>query len=156
MDYMPVEKRPVPGVHGANRLASNSLLEGIVFGQRIVDKAGRNHVSTKNKAEEIIRSYDPALLYRPERQRIDSDKARRMLQDIMWENVGIIRDEKGLMIANNQVEEIYIQLAVGDSWLNYYETINMLTVARIIIQAALWRRESRGAHYGRIILSEMT
>jgi L-aspartate oxidase len=135
------------GVHGANRLASNSLLEGIVFGQRIVDKAGEIMYRRRIKPEEIIRSYDPALLYRPERQRIDSDKARRMLQDIMWENVGIIRDEKGLMIANNQVEEIYIQLAVGDSWLNYYETINMLTVARIIIQAALWRRESRGAHY---------
>lgn len=135
------------GVHGANRLASNSLLEGIVFGQRIVDKAGEIMYRRRIKPEEIIEAYDPALVYRPERQMIDSRDARSMLQDIMWENVGIIRDKKGLIAANNKVEEIYTHLAVGDSCLDYYETVNMLIVARVIIQAALWRRESRGAHY---------
>ncbi len=65
----------------------------------------------------------------------------------MWDKVGIIRNEDRLKKANQQVEYLYNHLARGDDPLAYYEVINMLTVARIIIQAALWRKESRGGHY---------
>ena len=65
----------------------------------------------------------------------------------MWQQVGIIRNETDLKQANREIEHLYNHLATGDNLLDYYEVINMLTVARIIIQAALWRTESRGAHY---------
>lgn len=135
------------GVHGANRLASNSLLEGIVFGQRIVDKVEEIMYRRRFKTEEIFANYDSAWVYQPLTEKIEPMVARQRLQDIMWDKVGIIRDEKGLKQANLLVEEIYNNLAVGSSGLDYYETINMLIVARVIIQAALWRKESRGAHW---------
>jgi L-aspartate oxidase len=135
------------GVHGANRLASNSLLEGIVFGQRIVDKVEEILYRRSITIEEIFKQYDPGLVYQPSGGTIEPQQARKELQDIMWQRVGIIRDEAGLKEANTMVEEIYNGLAVGSSPLDYYEVVNMLTVARVIIQAALWRKESRGAHW---------
>ena len=65
----------------------------------------------------------------------------------MWDNVGIIRNEDTLKQANQQVEYLYNNLARDNNPLAYYEVMNMLTVARIIIQAALWRQESRGGHF---------
>jgi L-aspartate oxidase len=135
------------GVHGANRLASNSLLEGIVFGQRIVDKVEEIMYRRSIKSEEIFKQYEPDLVYQPSGGTIEPQQAKKDLQDIMWQRVGIIRDEAGLKEANAMVEEIYNGLAVGSSPLDYYEVVNMLTVARVIIQAALWRKESRGAHW---------
>lgn len=135
------------GVHGANRLASNSLLEGIVFGQRIVDKVEEIMYRRSIKTEEIFKQYDPDLVYQASRGKIEPQEAKKQLQDIMWQRVGIIRDEASLKEANAMVEEIYNGLAMGSSPLDYYEAINMLTVARVIIQAALWRKESRGAHW---------
>jgi len=135
------------GVHGANRLASNSLLEGIVFGQRIVDKVEEIMYRRQIKTEEIFANYDPAWVYKPFIEKIEPADARKRLQDIMWNYVGIIRNEKGLKKANLMVEEIYKELSPGSSTLEYYEVINMLTAARIVIQAALWRKESRGAHW---------
>ncbi len=135
------------GVHGANRLASNSLLEGIVFGQRIVDKVEEILYRRRIKTEEIFANYDPAWVYQPLIEKIEPSDACQKLKDIMWDQVGIIRNEKGLKEANLRVEEIYNHLAPGSSVLEYYEAVNMLTVARIIIQAALWRKESRGAHW---------
>jgi L-aspartate oxidase len=135
------------GVHGANRLASNSLLEGIVFGQRIVDKVEEIMYRRRIKTEEIFAQYDPSLVYRPQKEIIEPLAARQQLKDIMWNQVGIIRNEQSLKQAHAMVEDIYNQLATGNSRLDYYEAVNMLIAARIIIQAALWRRESRGAHW---------
>lgn len=135
------------GVHGANRLASNSLLEGIVFGQRIVDRAEEIMYRRPIPGSEIFREFDRNWVFSPQRGGIDPFEAKNRLQVIMWENVGIIRNEEGLKKANREVEEIYTAIARGDDLFAYYEIINMLTVARIIIQAALWRRESRGGHF---------
>lgn len=135
------------GVHGANRLASNSLLEGIVFGQRIVNNAEeilyRRHLNSR----EIIRSYDNTWVYKPAVSNLEPYAAKRKLQNIMWENVGIIRDEAQLKKASAEIWEIYNNVAKGEDLLAYYEIINMLTVANIVVQAALWRKESRGGHF---------
>mgnify|MGYP000906028839 CR=1 FL=1 len=135
------------GVHGANRLASNSLLEGIVFGQRIVDKVEEVLYRRTIKVEEIFRHFDPGGLFVPGEEKLAPGECKPVLQEIMWDKVGIIRNEDRLKKANQQVEYLYNHLARGDDPLAYYEVINMLTVARIIIQAALWRKESRGGHY---------
>ncbi len=135
------------GVHGANRLASNSLLEGIVFGNRIVDRLQEMLYRRPVSIEEVVRQFDPGWVYGSAREEIIPAEAKALLQEIMWENVGIIRSEAGLKQANAEVERIYSCLAAGDDRLAYYEIINMLTVAHIIIQAALWRKESRGGHF---------
>lgn len=135
------------GVHGANRLASNSLLEGIVFGQRIVNRLEEMLYRRPVKLEEVISGFDPGRVYSAGREEIMPNEAKALLQDMMWENVGIIRNETGLKLANQEVERIFSNIARGPDQLAYYEIINMLTVAHIIIQAALWRKESRGGHF---------
>ncbi|MGE5389746.1 MAG: L-aspartate oxidase, partial [Deltaproteobacteria bacterium] len=135
------------GVHGANRLASNSLLEGIVFGNRIVDRLEEMLYRRPVRREEIMGLFDPGWVYGSLREEIMPADAKAQLQEIMWENVGIIRNENGLKQANAEVERIYSSVARGDDQLAYYEIINMLTVAHIVIQAALWRKESRGGHF---------
>ena len=135
------------GVHGANRLASNSLLEGIVFGQRIVDKVEDILYRRTVKVDEIFRDFDHSWVYVPTDEKLDPKEVKPALQEIMWDYVGIIRNEDSLKKANQQVEFLYNNLARGDDPLAYYEVINMLTMARIIIQAARWRQESRGGHF---------
>lgn len=135
------------GVHGANRLASNSLLEGIVFGQRIVDNAEEIMYRRQIHIGEITEGCREDLVFRPSRRGIEPYKARKILQDVMWEKVGIIRNEKGLKEAHRRVDELYRSLTRGDNIIEYYEVINMLTVAHIVILASLWRKESRGGHY---------
>jgi len=135
------------GVHGANRLASNSLLEGIVFGKRIVDRLEEMLYRRPIKIEEVTNVFDPGWVYAAAREEIMPAEAKAMLQEIMWEQVGIIRNETGLKQANSEVERIYSSLACGDDQLAYYEIVNMLTVAHIVVQAALWRKESRGGHF---------
>lgn len=135
------------GVHGANRLASNSLLEGIVFGQRIIDRVEDILYHRRIQDEEIRQEFDSSWVFHPVDKGLDPVEARRQLRDIMWENVGILRNEEGLIKAHHKVEEIYATLQKGDDVLTYYEAVNMLILARIIIQAALRRKESRGGHF---------
>ena len=106
------------GVHGANRLASNSLLEGVVFGAR-AGKAMREAPSRKQSRE-----------LRPARQITSSSGVR--VPEIAWDYCGIIRDAAGLRRAIKLLEE-------DDS--------NLATVAGLIARCALAREESRGAHF---------
>lgn len=137
------------GVHGANRLASNSLLEGLVFGQRIVE-ASRPMVYRRTVGvEEIMENFRKEDdLFLPEGDK-EPAEVRRELSNIMWEYVGIIRDEEGLKTAAGAINRLGRELGRGQSELEYYQSINMLTVARVMVQAALWRKESRGAHFRR-------
>jgi len=135
------------GVHGANRLASNSLLEGIVFGQRIVDKAEEILYRRRVSLSELCRHFEQSEVFKPQAKGLAPQEVRLQLQETMWENVGILRDEPHLRKAAQVVSELYNQVERGDDVLAYYEVINMLTVARVIIQAALWRTESRGGHF---------
>lgn len=135
------------GVHGANRLASNSLLEGIVFGQRIVDNAEEIMYRRQINIDEIMSSCRDDMVFKPAARGIEPQEAKKLLQEVMWEKVGIIRNEAGLKDAHRRVNELYQNLVKGDNIIEYYEIINMLTVAHIVILAALWRKESRGGHY---------
>lgn len=135
------------GVHGANRLASNSLLEGIVFGQRIIDNIESILYRRRIQVKDLIDNFDHSWTLSPSPQGLDPGGVKGILQGIMWDNVGIIRNEERLKRAHNEVESIYNRLGPGDDPVTYFEVVNMLTTARIIIQAALWRKESRGGHF---------
>jgi L-aspartate oxidase len=121
------------GVHGANRLASNSLLEAVVFGAR----AGRTMTADPAPAPsgELVR---PPLLA----PRFDE----RSLRELTWERCGISRNRNGLESAVNALDGIVWETADVPS-LPVVELRNMVEVAGLIARCALWREESRGAHY---------
>lgn len=133
------------GVHGANRLASNSLLEGLVFGARAgrtaaVDLADSRGLST-NTTDEIMRD-EASAPSREELRRMSTatNAVRKRVRRLMWERVGILRASAHLTRALSEFEQIALApLRPAPR--------NFLTVATIIARAALWREESRGAHY---------
>ena len=132
------------GLHGANRLASNSLLEAMVYGAHAGEGASR-------AAAEVRDCYSALTVDNP---RIESAgeplnlaDIRNSLKSLMWRNAGVRRDAEGLSDAADNL----------DRWCRYvlarqftdpggWELQNMLCVARLIVHAALARQESRGAH----------
>ena len=152
------------GVHGANRLASNSLLEALVFGARVADDLrGRLAALPGTRPDELSRLRLPgAAAAEPagasERSpgapgapgaapaEIDSTaEVRGELRQLMWERVGVARDGGGLTAAVAELERLGSKLPTPDSR-QAAETANLLTVARLVARAALVRLESRGAH----------
>lgn len=134
------------GVHGANRLASNSLLDGLVFGARIVKKI-RSKVEAKRPLwEEILTPKEDLTGMHRSVKQLDGQALRNRIQDLMWETVGILRDEAGLRKATELLmaweRDVWPRCCVED-----LETANMLTVGMVIAQAALDRKESRGGHF---------
>ncbi|MGA2173066.1 MAG: L-aspartate oxidase [Sedimentisphaerales bacterium] len=130
------------GLHGANRLGSNSLLEGLVFG-RI---AGQVPVDKKP-----TRPGQPPIKYQiphSERSRLDTADVRNSLRALMWRNVGITRKAHDLKQAIEQIR--FWQRYVMDKQFDNpqgWELQNMLTVCLLIAQSALARKESRGVHF---------
>jgi L-aspartate oxidase len=124
------------GVHGANRLASNSLLEGLVF----ADRAG-HALADQPVSEEP----PPAAPAGPIQQESDADDRcghiRRQMRETMTANVGIQRTEASLLHAEQEL----VRLS-GDTPAAAWSTHNQLLVATLITQAARRRRESRGGH----------
>ncbi|PMC37181.1 L-aspartate oxidase [Bacillus sp. UMB0899] len=132
------------GVHGANRLASNSLLEGLVFGKRIA-----NYLSTLSNEQPDLRKESNQIKQLKEKPELPTKK---QIQEIMTTYVGILRSKTGLLYAINWFEKyreyISIQIFnVKDFTINEIEIINMLTNGWIIAMSALKRTESRGGHY---------
>lgn len=131
------------GVHGANRLASNSLLEGLVFSDRIVrdlDRYMDKQAETASADFEIPRASGDVT------PNANATDIRRRLQKIMAANVGIVRNEDGLSDAIREIHELSMMLAAPAARLEEYELHNLLTVANHIAKAALIRQESRGSH----------
>ncbi|HEY4129664.1 MAG TPA: L-aspartate oxidase [Gemmatimonadaceae bacterium] len=123
------------GVHGANRLASNSLLEGLVFAERVArDLASNRRITRLPKA---TKWKVPALVDRGAAQ-----VAADAIRDVMWGYAGIARTARGLRTALEQLAEIGEQLPEGAT-----EEVNMLQTAELVVGAALMRKESRGGHY---------
>jgi L-aspartate oxidase len=130
------------GVHGANRLASNSLLEGLVYGAR----AGKSAM----KCTGDITVQDVVQLPGPEpslSHSLDSEEIRIVLRQLMWEKAGIIRCEESLSDALEQIRGWGIILKADFLSRQELELKNMLTIAGLIVEAALLRKGSIGAHY---------
>ena len=142
------------GVHGANRLASNSLLEGLVYGVRIADHLAtplQNSFAT-DITEQAARTYvdlpEGLLLARTADGRTVQE-IRRELQRIMWHYVSLRRDEQGLLTAQQKIRTLRGSIVSTEGPLpqQTLETLNMLHAAELVVIAALQRRESRGSHW---------
>jgi L-aspartate oxidase len=125
------------GVHGANRLASNSLLEGLVFGRRIAATIVER-LAVSGVPGEAVPSTDAAGLV--------DDSIRPQLQRLMSADAGVLRDLKGLDAADRGLAELAETPATScgtDGW----EATNLLTVAAALVAAARAREETRGSHW---------
>ena len=134
------------GVHGANRLASNSLLEGLVFGAR----TGRAALHSKISNEQLTLSKKYERYFSPvpySSLRPDYEEVRHSLRKVMWEKVGIIRSEESLREAQEKLEEWSFILHKPYITRRELELKNMLTVARLMTDSAILRKGSVGAHY---------
>src|SRR5436190_13052501 len=123
------------GVHGANRLASNSLLEGLVFAERVV----RDMIETR-KLTGVPRkkTWDVPVL----RDRGAAQVAADTIRQVMWDHCGSDRSANGLRVGLTKLKEIQSRLPEGAT-----EEANMVQTSRLIADAALLRKESRGGHY---------
>jgi L-aspartate oxidase len=133
------------GLHGANRLGSNSLLEGLVFGKIAGEEAGRSAKAHKAHPRHPSIKYEVAP---SDRSRLDTADVRNSLRSLMWRNVGITRREQPLHEAQEIIGfwQRYVMDKVFDS-AEGWECQNMLTVCLLMAQAALQRQESRGVHF---------
>jgi L-aspartate oxidase len=135
------------GLHGANRLASNSLLEGLVFGHRAAVALAE---SEKKKPWPEVPDWDVGQAASPDEAVVITqnwDELRRL----MWNYVGIVRSTKRLQRAARRIN--LLQEEIGEYYWKYFVTRDLLelrniaTVAQLIVECALSRKESRGLHY---------
>jgi L-aspartate oxidase len=126
------------GVHGANRLASNSLLEGLVFGARAAEKMRGEPELASRPSEQA-----PARIASSVR---DSQELLQQLQQTMWQKAGLLRDAAGLQSAQADIKRIGASLPSNVDRPSL-ELRNLHAVGELIVNSALAREESRGAHY---------
>ena len=136
------------GLHGANRLASNSLLEAVVYSHNTAMKVIRKR--HRNFGEVIIPPWDESGIV-DEQEWVLIRHNLKEIQNIMWDYVGIVRSEKQLTRAGRRLDLIYQEVE------NYYkkakisaelvELRNLSAIAFLIVTSALRRHESRGLHY---------
>ena len=136
------------GLHGANRMASNSLLECLVFAKSVSKDI--NSRKQQNVSDIVIRAWDESRVTEPDEEIVVAhnwDEVRRF----MWDYVGIVRTDKRLQRAKHRVdlllleiEEYYSNFRVNSDLI---ELRNLALVADLIIRSALSRKESRGLHY---------
>jgi L-aspartate oxidase len=130
------------GVHGANRLASNSLLEGLVFGARAAEGMRRESGGLVAAAE------TEAPMAREERPLPPLEEAIQRLQQQMWEHAGLLRDAELLRSVDLSAAMAYADAVPTAEWTRReYEARSLARVAGAIVHCALAREESRGAHY---------
>lgn len=136
------------GLHGANRLASNSLLECVVSAYELADYLSFTNLEIPKKIDETI--LKTIETYSAPLSEVDYNvvSLKSELKNLMWDNVGIIRTEEGLLEAKSKLEVLKNNFNRTRKCFNVeeYEYRNLLTVAELIIDSALARKESRGAH----------
>jgi L-aspartate oxidase len=133
------------GVHGANRLASNSLLEGLVFGAL----AAETMIDEKHTSE--LESQDAAVTPTPAAadgitSEIATERWITELRALMWKCAGLLRDSTGLEQAQRDLDALKRSTPRG-LFRRAIEARNLLVIAELIVTAAMGRKESRGAHY---------
>jgi L-aspartate oxidase len=142
------------GVHGANRLASNSLLEGLVFGARSGQAMMKDAPVTKRHAVGLPGSPAPKPGNAPSANAgaKPADGARKYpaafdkIRDLVWRQIGIMRDGKDLAAAITQLQAIELPTCEKPGRVEY-EVRNLHSLALLIARSALAREESRGSHY---------
>ena len=137
-------------LHGANRLASNSLLECVVISREVAEYLNTldlsNAVSFDNNINHTIELYDKDA---DDFNHQDIKEFIKQLKSTMWENVGIIRNEETLTKALKTINYLKIEFKEMYKYNTpeEYEFRNILTIADLITKSAIARKESRGAHF---------
>lgn len=136
------------GLHGANRLASNSLLECLVF----ADAATKNILNSKPRASFLLPAWDESRVTDADEQIVIAHNWAE-LRHFMWDYVGIVRTNKRLeraqhriQLLQNEIQEYYAHFHITADLL---ELRNLVTNAELIVRSALSRQESRGLHYSK-------
>ena len=139
------------GLHGANRLASNSLLEAVVFAHRAVEQAmGEWKPSAAAVALPPLPEWDSGKAV-PIEEKIDIAANWLEIRSLMWNYVGIVRSDRRLERALSRIELLKSEITAY--YWNYLltkdliELRNLVTVAELIVRCAQSRRESRGLHF---------
>lgn len=133
------------GVHGANRLASNSLLEAVVYSHRAAAQLASEIAHARPQPEPTARV--------PVTNGSDASwsDVRRQLRELMWENAGIVRSDARLELAAGQIRELQTEVerrfAERGVSPEAIETRNLVDTAALVVRCALMRKESRGLHY---------
>ncbi|MFH9988243.1 L-aspartate oxidase [Streptomyces luteogriseus] len=135
------------GVHGANRLASNSLLEGLVYAERIADDIAANGLHARV----------PQPVAHPEipEHPLQTPEARFTIQRIMTLGAGVLRSAGSLTKAADQLQRLHTDARealaehgkTAEAGVDTWEATNLLCVARVLVAAALLREETRGCHW---------
>ncbi|WP_224997545.1 L-aspartate oxidase [Cesiribacter sp. SM1] len=134
------------GLHGANRLASSSLPEGWVMGRRAAEHAAMWRQPLVNNL--FPASAEVALALQEGEVAATALAVKQQLQKLMWQWVGIVRSGEGLIHCQQQVEDLYRQAENFSTCLpEVLELKNLLTLAKLVIQACIDRKESLGGHY---------
>ncbi|MFN7940113.1 MAG: L-aspartate oxidase [Thermoanaerobaculia bacterium] len=128
------------GVHGANRLASNSLLEALVWGARVAEDGGAAAVAAP--APRSGASSRPDAADEPVDPIAAAPEIRAELRRLFWTDVGLVRDARGLAEAEQRCDALVRRLPAGAS-----EVRNLIEVGTLLARSAARRTESRGAHY---------
>ena len=134
------------GLHGSNRLASNSLLEGLIFGSAAGKGASEAALSQPDQfSASLLPEWDTE---KRSDEDLDSDDLRNSLASLMWRDVGITRSAETLQNAKEKVD-FWSRYVVNREFktLSGWELQNMLLVGQLMIASAIERRESRGVHY---------
>lgn len=137
------------GLHGANRLASNSLLECVVCAHELANYLKSQDLTPPKHVNQHIKDLIDKYSQEIDFVEYDTVKLANRLKDSMWDNVGILRDEYSLKRAEEKLKEIKSEFPVAGkcNTKQEYELKNMITVAQLIINSAQNRKESRGAHF---------
>src|SRR3954447_13936708 len=122
------------GVHGANRLASNSLLEGLVFSRRIADELATGGLPARR---------EPAADARP--SGLVAAETLPTIQTTMTEHAGVLRADTGLGIAAGELEQV-LDKSAAEPMTEAWEATNLLTLGTALVEAARMRQETRGSH----------
>lgn len=137
------------GVHGANRLASNSLLEAIVFSHRAVEDI-KQLLKTQRQSSPNIPQWDESGTFNAE-EWVLIEHDRKEIQEIMWDYVGIVRSkarleraQRRIKLIKDEIEVFYKKTKVTEGLV---ELRNIALVANLIVRSAMMRKESRGLHY---------